>query len=252
VSDKAGYEGEIVLEAPVNIGASDAIGALTAKFVRYSGCQQLIIWLPQSGYEGYGAFRIYRDSALIDEQDVRTRLNGSVQILTDTFTWPPGAYRIEITHEGGWRHELNLEKLEEGVIPPPPPAPPPEPKQETPIVYRDGFGKVIPDLDIEMRETLIQKLASKFGRRLEFEGNFRGGTIIYIEGATRIEFYHEMCGGGVHFSIDIPRPDQWESATKTPLSKRNEIVDFVARETQRIQASSWKYVIYENRVDFVD
>jgi hypothetical protein len=61
-----------------------------------------------------------------------------------------------------------------------------------------------------------------------------------------------MCGGGVHFSIDIPRPELWESATGTPLSTRSDIVDFLARETQRIQARTWNFVVHEDRIDFVD
>lgn len=247
------YEGEIVLEAPVNVGASDAIGLLTAKFVRYPGCQQLILWLPQSGYENYGVLRLYRDGALIDDQPVRSRLNGSVQILTDTFHWPPGAYRVEISHDDRWRHELKLEKLAEGAAPP---APPPNltqaaPAHEEPILYRDGFGNVIPNLDLEMREREQKRLTDRFGRRLEFDGNARGGTIIYVEGEKRLRFYHEMCTGRVQFSIDIPRPEHWEAQTATPLSERAEIVEFVARETQRIQAPSWDFEIYDSRIDFV-
>ncbi|HOZ08937.1 MAG TPA: hypothetical protein PKW75_11680, partial [candidate division Zixibacteria bacterium] len=46
---------------------------------------------------------------------------------------------------------------------------------------------------------------------------FRAGTIIYIEGDLRLKFYHEMCGGGVHFSIDIPAEADWEAATGRPL-----------------------------------
>jgi hypothetical protein len=251
--DEIGHEGEIVLEAPANVDAPAAIGVLTARFVRYPGSQQLILWLPQSGYFGYGALRMYGpDGALLEDGPVSARLNGSVQILSDTYPWPPGDYRIEITHEDGWRHELRLRKLEAGVAAPAPPAPPPEPPRDEPIVYRDGFGNVLPNVDLEMRAAAQEKLADMFGRKLKFEGNARAGEVIYIEGKTRIRFSHEMCGGGVNISIDVPRAERWENATTTPLARRDEILEFVARETQRIQAPSWRYVIREDRIDLID
>lgn len=241
-----------MLDAPFNSGAPATVGLLNAKFVRYPGCQQLILWLPQSGYENYGALRIFGpNDALIEDQPVRSRLNGSVQILTDTFGWAPGDYRVEISHDDGWRHELRLRKLEEGVAPPAPPAPPPEPRSEDPIVYRDGFGKEIPNVDLEMREELNTRLVQRFNRRLEFEGNARAGVVIYIDGDTRIRFSHEMCIGRVNMSIDLPRAAHWEAHTGTPLSARDDIVEFVARETQRTQASTWDYEIHGDRIDFV-
>ncbi|HRW17207.1 hypothetical protein, partial [Amaricoccus sp.] len=135
----------------------------------------------------------------------------------------------------------------------PPAAPLPEPELSAgPIVYRDGFGRVIPDEDLELRRTLQERLAARFGRHLEFDGTFRAGTITYVEGDIRIPFYHEMCTGSVHFSIDLPAPANWESVTGRPLSERADIVDFLAFETRRVKASSWNYVIRETRIDFVD
>jgi hypothetical protein len=248
-----GFEGEIVLGEPANRSAPTGIGALTARFVRYDGCQQITLWLPQDGYSGYGAFRIRGPGgARLEEEDVTRRLNGRVQILIDTHPWPPGDYVIEILHREGWSHELSLTKLEAGIAPPmPEPPPPPGPSSE-PMVYRDGTGKILPNLDLEMRAKGLARLAARFSRRLEFEGNFRAGTIIYIEGDIRLPFYHEMCGGGVHFSIDIPPPEKWEAATGRPLAERDDIIAFLAEETQRRQARTWNYVIHDDRIDFVD
>ena len=174
---QAGYDGEIVPGAPVNIAAPAGVGRLTAKFVRYDGCQQLTLWLPQDGYSGYGAFRIRGPGgARLEEEDVTRRLNGRVQILIDTHPWPPGDYVIEILHREGWSHELSLTKLEAGIAPPmPEPPPPPGPSSE-PMVYRDGTGKILPNLDLEMRAKALDRLAARFSRRLEFEGNARAGT----------------------------------------------------------------------------
>jgi hypothetical protein len=186
-----------------------------------------------------------------------------LQILWDTLAWAPGAYCIEIDHDEGWSHEIALEKLAEGVKPPAPPASPPEPAEPDapPITYRDGFGNVIQNTDLEMREAAREDIAKKFsavtpslmkegGPRLEFEGNYRSGTIIYIDGDRRISFWHEMAGGKYHFFIDVPPPDQWEAATKTPLAEREAIVRFVAEQTRRQQAPSWQYEIKDREIVF--
>lgn len=253
MSGDDGFEGEIVLGEPVNRAAPAGIGALKARFVRYQGCQQITLWLPQDGYSGYGTFRIRGSGgALLEAEDVTRRLNGRVQILIDTYHWPPGDYTIEIFHREGWSHELGLRKLEVGVAAPmPEPLPPPQPLSE-PIVYHDGTGKILPNLDLEMRAKGLARLAARFSRRLEFDGSFRAGTIHYIEGDIRLPFYHEMCGGGVHFSIDIPPPEKWEAATGCPLAERDDIIAFLAEETQRRQARTWNYVILADRIDFVD
>jgi hypothetical protein len=248
-----GFEGEIELDDPVNAGAPGNVDTLKAKFVRYDGCQQLTLWLPQDGYGGYERLRIRQaGGGWIEDAVLTDRLNGRIQILVDTFAWPPGRYRIEITHRDGWSHELQLEKLEAGVAPKVPEAPPIPESDGEPIVYRDGTGKILPNLDLEMRARAIAGIAARFARRIEFEGNFRAGTILYIEGDTQIRFDHEMCGGGVHFSIDIPAPESWKTVTGRPLADRDDIVEFVARETQRQKARTWHYVIHENRIDFVD
>ncbi|MDP1573253.1 MAG: hypothetical protein Q8M04_03365 [Pseudomonadota bacterium] len=253
MTDEAGHEGQIELGTPVNRAAPEATAPLTAKFVHYPGSQQLILWLPQDGHSGYRSFRIRGPGGgRVEDTDVTQRLNGRVQILVDTHPWPPGDYLIEITHRDGWSHELRLEKLEAGVAPSAP-EPPPIPKSDgKPTVYRGGTGQVLPNHDLELRARALEKLAARFSRRLEFEGNFRAGTIWYIEGDARIKFYHEMCGGGVHFSIDIPVAEKWEAETGRPLADRDDIVEFVAAETQRRQARSWNYEIRADRIDFVD
>ncbi|PKP80082.1 MAG: hypothetical protein CVT79_16665 [Alphaproteobacteria bacterium HGW-Alphaproteobacteria-18] len=249
---EGGFEGEIVLTPPVNTGAPETLAPLTAKFVHYPGSQQLILWLPQDGYSGYSVLRIHGPGGTqIENTPLTERLNGRVQILIDTWPWPPGPYHIEITHKEGWRHELALEKLEAGIAPPPP-APPVIEERPGPIVYRDSAGTLLPDLDLELREREFARLAARFARRLEFEGNARAGTITYIEGDLRLRFSHEMGRHPVHFSIDIPPPEKWETATGRPLAERDDILEFLAAETRRLQASRWNFVIHADRIDFVD
>lgn len=251
MTSETGFDGHLILATPENIGAAEGAGLLHAKAAVYPGAQQLILWLPADGWSGYETLRITGPEGVIEEGPLTAHLNGRVQILVDTYPWPPGAYRVEITHAEGWAHTLTLQKLEEGVALPPDPAPPPEPSKG-PIVYRDGFGNILPDTDLEMHDAALKAIAARFSRRLEFEGNARAGSIIYIDGDIRLRFYHEMYTGPVHFSIDVPPPDKWEAATGQPLTERDYILNFLAEETRRRQASRLKTIIQDNRIDFVE
>lgn len=252
MTDATGFDGEIVLGLSTNEDGPEGAGLLTARAAVYPGSQQVTLWLPQDGWSGYGVLRIHGPGGTqIEDVPLTERLNGRVQILIDTWPWPPGPYHIEITHREGWRHELALEKLEEGITPPPP-TPPVIEERPGPIVYRDSAGNILPDLDLELREREFARLAARFARRLEFEGNARAGTITYIEGDLRLRFSHEMCRHPVHFSIDIPPPEKWETATGQPLAERDDILEFLAAETRRLQASRWNFVIHADRIDFVD
>lgn len=228
----------------------------TARFVHYPDCQQLIIWLPQYGGRGYGNIRLIECSKnrVIDDRLVTDRLSGSIQILWDTLDIPPGDYRIEIDHPQNGKHVILLKKYEEGVEPPKEVEPEiPEAEQENPnppIVYRDGFGNELPNEDLILREKILKEMADKFGRKISYEGTFRAGTIIYHEGDLRIEFYHEMGGGNCMFYIDIPTEASWEASTKTPLERRQEILEFVAETVRREQASSTHYVIEDTSIGF--
>lgn len=116
--------------------------------------------------------------------------------------------------------------------------------------YRDGFGNIIPDEDLIMREKANKELERKFSRRVEYEGNLRAGSVIYIDSESRIEFYNEMGGGNCMVYIDIPAEEQWEEATKTPLSRRSEILEFVAATVQAQQASNCYYEIKTKEINF--
>jgi hypothetical protein len=223
------------------------------KFVHYTGSQQIILWLPKPAHEGYVELSVTCGAKDVERGPVSGRMNGSVQILFATLEWPAGDYRIAITHKDGWRHEVELRKYPAGVEPPAPPAaPPPEARSSSPIVYRDGTGKVIPDADLELRTQAQRDIARNFGRRLEYEGSYRAGTIVYVDGDTRIRFSHEMAGGDVKFSIEIPSVEHWEGFTKTPLKARKEIVAFLAERVRIEKANSWRYRINEESIDYYE
>lgn len=123
-------------------------------------------------------------------------------------------------------------------------------KKKKPIIYRDGFGNIIPDEDLILRDKLNKELARKFSRRVEYEGNLRAGSVIYIDADTRIEFSNEMGGGNCMVYIDIPTEKEWEVKTNTPLTRRKDILEYVAAAVQSEQAPNCYFEIKDNEIGF--
>ena len=256
-----GHEGDITVGDATNSGGETRSGLLVARFVRYPGCQQLVVWLPQPGHTGYLELVVHqRDRGVRERAPVVSRLSGSVQILFDTLAWPPGDYRIDVSHAQGWCHSLALRKWPPGVAQPmngPIAAVAPEPgliapvaPEPEPIVYRDGFGQVVPDADLVLRRQVLAALKRRFLRRLRYEGTFRAGAIVYEDGESQIRFAHEMGRGACRLRVRIPAAAHWQSATGTPLAERDDIVAFVAECVQREQAGGWRYEIAPEAIDF--
>ena len=250
--DSTRHEGRIDIGEVSNIGATVDVGDVSVRFVHYPGSQQLILWLPVPGRNGYGDLIIRREDGLeLDRAKVADRMNGSVQILCDTLSWPPGHYTIGIAHDGGWSHRVRFTKH------PPDPAGTPtaavastgereavrSEEVPTPTVYRDGFGNIVPDQDLILRRELHQTLLRRFSRRLSYDGNGRSGKVVYTDGDHRIEFFHEIAAAPYKWLIEVPRPDRWQAVTGTSLAEREEILRFVAETAQRDQAGSWHYEI---------
>jgi hypothetical protein len=256
------YFGKIELGTIENTGANAAaIGILKAQFVHYPDCQQLSIWLPEYGGRDYGHLRIIdlTRQTVIEYYPVTERLSGSIKLLWDTLPFMPSDYKLEIDHPKGGQHVLYFTKYEvgkESVVEMPKPNFYKDPMSEAELngtlfpIYRDGFGNIIPNEDLIIREKVQRELINKFTQRLEYKGSYRGGTITYIEGDLRIDFYHEMYGGKYHFGIDIPTQANWEKQTKTPLSRRDDILDFLAKTVQREKASTWQYEIRETDIAY--
>ena len=225
------------------------------RFVHYPDCQQLIIWLTHPGI-AYGNLRLKNNTTgiIAEECPVQEKLSGSIQLLWDTLPIATGSYTIEIDYKDGWQHTIEIEKLAEGIAPvlkeTEPLAGEKENQEREPIIYKDGFGNILENEDLVLREKVHKDIARKFTRHLEYKGNFRSGTIIYIDNEVRIEFYHEMGGGNCMFYIDIPSEDQWEATTKTPISERKDIIEFVAARVKSEQASNCNYIIDKASIGF--
>lgn len=229
------------------------INESNVRFVHYPDCQQLTIWLTHPGSE-YGAVRLRnkKSKTIVEDWPVSDRLSGSIQIIWDTLPIVPGLYRIEIDWKNGWMHQIDFEKHKEGVavVKKATEVAVKKGKQSEPIIYRDGFGKIIPDEDLILRGKVHKDIVRRFSRRIEYKGNGRSGTVIYIDNENRIEFINEMGGGNCMLYIEIPTAKQWELQTNTPLSGRKEILEFVAATVQAQQASNCDYEIKNDIIGF--
>lgn len=257
------YPGDISIEAIENSGENAAqFGLLTAQSIHYPDCQQLVIWLPQYGRSGYGSYHV-RDRATrstIAEGEIEQILNGSTQILFDTLTWPDGNYVLEIEHCNYCTHQLHFRKQPQPTKSNKPIVPD---RSSTPAndgpckIYLDGVGNPIPNEDEVIRQKMQTQLARAFGvasddfsPQLQVEGSVRAGNVIYLEGATRIEFWYEMGGGNCKLFIDIPPTDAWKARAQTPLARRDEILTFIANEIKQQKALSWRFEISDREITF--
>jgi hypothetical protein len=55
--------------------------------------------------------------------------------------------------------------------------------------------------------------------RLAYTDNARVGTVIYIDGETRITFWHEIYGQDCRLIINVPDEADLEKETKSPVEK---------------------------------
>ncbi|MBH9579241.1 hypothetical protein [Inhella proteolytica] len=242
------HEGALQIGALCNRGPGAPAEHLTARVAQYPGCQQLQVWLPRPGWQGYErlSLQALEPEGLIEEAPVGERLSGSVQLLFDTLAWPPGAYRLRIAHAEGWAHELELRKLD-GPAPAPPPAAP-EPPAETPIRYRDGLGRPLPDEDLLLRLRLLERLQQRFARRVEIQGTPRAGQLLYAEPGLHIAFDYEMGAQPCQMRVLLPSAAQWAAQTGCAPERREEILQFLAERLDRQQG--WRHEISEREIAF--
>ncbi|MBL7818029.1 MAG: hypothetical protein JNL70_23670 [Saprospiraceae bacterium] len=258
------------------------IGTLTGRFVRYPNAQQLSVWLPENGWQGYGNLRIIntKTNTIFEEQTVTNKLNGSVLMTWGTLAWLPSTYCLEIEHPKGGLHCLYFNKLEEDEVVPkdkivemetayagkPSLASSLLPKKTPKVkegedsmwrVYKDGFGNPIPNLDRGIRDNAMASLNEIFNTapkneyaRLEYENMGRGGYVTYVEADIRIRLWHEIGGGDCHWYIETPKPEDWEKETKTPLSRRRDILLFIANTVRRDQGPSWRFEIRDTEIAY--
>lgn len=229
----------------------------SVKVVHYPDCQQLIVWLSQPGMEYQQIRWIDSSDRVVEEYPVSDRLNGSIQLIWDTLSYPPGSYVIQINWKPGYQHLIRIIKYEENIPKETNVAAianniPDTIKKEEYIVYKDGFGNDLPNEDLILRDKLDARLAALFGRRLEYRGTFRSGYITYIEGNRTIEFLHEMGGGGCAFYIEIPTMEQWKVMTGFEIEERDDILSFIIHDILRKENDHYRFVIKADTILFYD
>lgn len=234
--DSPCHEGSIDLGAPQPTNAPAGTGALTARFVRYPGSQQLQVWLPSPGAAGYtGWRRCAADGRVAEQGAVADVLSGPVQMLFDTLAWPPGAWRLEVQHADGWHQTLPMVKHPEGAAAAPQghtaPAGTPAGGSSAPV-YRDGFGRVIPDAERQVREQALAQLVERFARRIRYDGNGRAGTYTWAEDERRIRFDQEMGASPCRAWVRVPEAARWEAETGLPLARRDEVLQRLAEQAR--------------------
>ncbi|MCF0069986.1 hypothetical protein LZD49_05855 [Dyadobacter sp. CY261] len=106
------------------------------------------------------------------------------------------------------------------------------------------------DSGIDM-DRFRKDLQSRFFPTVEYTQDGRGGIIYYKEGDINIRFDWEFGGGNAVVIFYIPEIKYWEAQTRTPLSRRDEILRFVCEQVIRDQAPGCKYKIYGNSISIV-
>ena len=222
-------------------GTDDLMDDTRIKIVHYPDCQQLIIWLPVNG-------DFYQDMVICNSKSkqeiwrkkISEIINGSIQIVLNTLPFKPGDFFVKITKKDGLQHIINLKKYKKGVIPKQLiTVPEIEPDLDSaPIVYRDGFGNIIPNEDLIMRDNVLIEIYRKFNRKVRYEGGGRSNTVIYVDGDKTLKFYSEMGINNCLFYLDIPASEKWEKETGYSLGERDEILQFIAENTLRDQTTS--------------
>ncbi len=78
------YFGNIKIGATENTtGGNSSSELISSAFIHYPDCQQLIIRLPQNGWDGYGAIRLLDSDTkkILGERPLTNRLNGNTQVM---------------------------------------------------------------------------------------------------------------------------------------------------------------------------
>jgi hypothetical protein len=87
--------------------------------------------------------------------------------------------------------------------------------------------------------------------RIEYSQSGRGGTVSYIAGDKKINFDWEFAGGNGVAIIFIPEEKYWVVQTGIPLSQRQAILEFVAKEVIDDKAPDCVYSISDNCIEIL-
>ncbi|MEN9630895.1 MAG: hypothetical protein RJA10_4123 [Pseudomonadota bacterium] len=242
---------------PIDIldATASADGPLTARFVRYPDCQQLQLWLPVPDLQGHRRLQVQRDDGLlVEDTTVGQRLGGSVQMLFDTLPWPPGRYRLQIGDEGHAQAlSVTFVKRQAGEADATPPSPAAPPAPPGPIRYRDGFGRWLPDEDLDLRGAAWGTLLQRLSRQLHGQLHDRSGPVVYEEAwpqPRRITFAQPAAPRAGRWELPVPTPERWPAETGFAADEREEVLQFVADRLLSRLPPGWGAAVRHGIIDF--
>ncbi|GAB3782934.1 hypothetical protein GCM10028818_39820 [Spirosoma horti] len=73
-------------------------------------------------------------------------------------------------------------------------------------------------------------LHAQTNAQVSYADNGRSGTIYYTSSETRFDLWYELALEPAIAIIGIPKPQYWEAQTKTPLSQRTAILNFIGHQ----------------------
>jgi len=85
--------------------------------------------------------------------------------------------------------------------------------------------------------------------KLAYINQGRGGHVVYTDTISSIRFDFEFGGGDCVAIIFVPSISSWEAGTRRPLSERDEILLFVARQSLHDQVSNGYYKIMDSCIE---
>jgi hypothetical protein len=139
--------------------------------------------------------------------------------------------------------------------------PPPTPNYEHPpgnisVIQNDHEYRLFDSNGVEIDngpdlQQFRADLAAKFGPVLEYTQEGRGGNIYYREKEISIKLDWEFAAGRGVIDIFFPSEAYWESTTKLPLSRRDEVLAYVCRKVIEDQAPGCAFEIYPDWISIV-
>ncbi|MCF0062981.1 hypothetical protein MUK70_07595 [Dyadobacter chenwenxiniae] len=248
------------------IATNGVVEAEKVQVIHYPDCQQLVFHMPKYAYDA-GSYQLIDDvtGAIMEDLQVKDRLNGGTMMLIDTLPYKPGSYTIEASWPDGWTHQIRFIKLMEGF----------SNVESTSIPSNDQL--VIKGSEYLLQhsykpETASIKLPrdpvtgflaprSFTSRSIKKQGvstpavtytqDGRGGKIFYRNSEIAIDFDWEFAAGNAVVLFLIPEEKYWEIQTKTPLSRRDEILSFVANQVIKDQAPGCRFEVYSNHITII-
>ena len=75
------------------------------------------------------------------------------------------------------------------------------------------------------------------GPKVRYSSNGRSGYVHYQSPESSFEMYYEFGGGNCVAGINVPSPQNWEKETALPLSRREEVLNFIGEQVVKDQTT---------------